>query len=163
MYFTERCIKIKFTYHTVQLFRTFSVQFKIYNSMLGFFLHIYRVVQPLPQTNFRKLSSSPKKTNVYPPKKTNVYLLAVTLHSDPLLCQRLLDIHRQVWFSLLWGHCSFLLGPGAHEVLFVPSKSLFPQSCVSSVIKSHWPPKSNCLGALGPLARSPGWKICCGS
>ena len=90
MYFTERCIKIKFTYHTVQLFRTFSVQFKIYNSMLGFFLHIYRVVQPLPQTNFRKLSSSPKKTNVYPPKKTNVYLLAVTLHSDPLLCQQLI-------------------------------------------------------------------------
>ena len=30
------------------------------------------------------------------------------------------------------GHCSFLLGPGAHKVLFVPSKSLFPQSCVSS-------------------------------
>ena len=25
-----------------------------------------------------------------------------------------------------WGHCSFLLGPGAHKVLFVPSKSLFP-------------------------------------
>ena len=39
---------------------------------------------------------------------------------------------RQVWVSLLWGHCSFLLGPGAHKVLFVPSKSLFPQSCVSS-------------------------------
>ena len=34
--------------------------------------------------------------------------------------------------SLLWGHCSFLLGPGVHQVLFVPSKSLFPQSCVSS-------------------------------
>ena len=34
--------------------------------------------------------------------------------------------------SLLWGHCSFLLSPGAHKVLFVPSKSLFPQSCVSS-------------------------------
>ena len=29
----------------------------------------------------------------------------------------------------LWGHCSFLPGPGAHKVLFVPSKSLFPQSC----------------------------------
>ena len=37
----------------------------------------------------------------------------------------------QVWISLLWGHCSFLLGPGAHKVLFVPSKSLFSQSCVS--------------------------------
>ena len=29
------------------------------------------------------------------------------------------------------GHCSFLLGPGVHKVLFVPSKGLFPQSCVS--------------------------------
>ena len=39
---------------------------------------------------------------------------------------------RQVWGSLLWGHCSFLLGPGVYKVLFVPSKSLCPQSCVSS-------------------------------
>ena len=51
---------------------------------------------------------------------------------DPRLCQRLLDTHRQVWVSLLWGHCSFLLGPGLHKVLSVSSKSLFPQSCVSS-------------------------------
>ena len=34
--------------------------------------------------------------------------------------------------GVLWSHCSFLLGPGVHKVLFVPSKSLFPQSCVSS-------------------------------
>ena len=46
--------------------------------------------------------------------------------------QRLLDTHRQVWVSLLWGHCSFLLGPGAHKLLFVPSKRLFLQSCVCS-------------------------------
>ena len=52
--------------------------------------------------------------------------------ADPRLCWRLLDTHRQVWVSLLWGHCSFLLGPVVHKVLFVPSKSLFPQSCVSS-------------------------------
>ena len=52
--------------------------------------------------------------------------------SRPHLCQRLLDTHRQVWVSLLWGHCSFFLGPDAHKVLFVPSKSLFSQSCVSS-------------------------------
>ena len=44
------------------------------------------------------------------------------------LCWRLLDIHRKVWLSLLWGHCCFLLGPDAHKILFVPSKSLFPQS-----------------------------------
>ena len=50
---------------------------------------------------------------------------------DLHLCRRFLDTHGQVWASLLWGHCSFLLGPGAHKVLFVPAKSLFPQSCVS--------------------------------
>ena len=52
--------------------------------------------------------------------------------TNPCLCQRLPDTHRQVWDSLLWGHCSFLLGPGVQKVLFVPSKSLFPQSSVSS-------------------------------
>ena len=41
---------------------------------------------------------------------------------DLCLHQRLLDTHGQVWVSLLWGHCSFLLGPGEHKVLFVPSK-----------------------------------------
>ena len=30
---------------------------------------------------------------------------------------------RWFWFSLLWGHCSFPLGLGAHKNLFVPSKS----------------------------------------
>ena len=34
--------------------------------------------------------------------------------------------------SVSWGHCSFLLGPGVHKVLFVPSKCLFPKSCISS-------------------------------
>ena len=32
--------------------------------------------------------------------------------ADPRLPRRLLDTHGQVWVSLLWGHCSFLLGPG---------------------------------------------------
>ena len=44
----------------------------------------------------------------------------------------LLDTHGQVWVSLLWGHCSFLLGSAVYKVLFVSSKSLFPQSSVSS-------------------------------
>ena len=52
--------------------------------------------------------------------------------SNPHLHQRLLDTHGQVWVSLLWDHCSFLLGPGVHKILSVPSKSLFHQSCVSS-------------------------------
>ena len=46
--------------------------------------------------------------------------------ADACHCQRLLDTYRPVWVSLLWGHCSFLLGPGAHKILFVPTKSLFP-------------------------------------
>ena len=32
---------------------------------------------------------------------------------------------------------SLLLGPGSHRLLFVPQRSLFPQSCGSSVIKSQ--------------------------
>ena len=47
------------------------------------------------------------------------------------LTQTILDPHEQVWFSLLFVHCSFLLCPGVHKVL-VPPKSPFPQSCVSS-------------------------------
>ena len=53
--------------------------------------------------------------------------------ADPRLCQRLLDTHGRVWVSFLWGHCSFLLGPGMHKVLFVPSKNLF-----SSVLSKFW-------------------------
>ena len=52
--------------------------------------------------------------------------------TDSRLHQILLDTHGQLWVSLFGGHCSFLLGPSVHKVLFVPSKSLFPQSCVSS-------------------------------
>ena len=31
--------------------------------------------------------------------------------------------------SLLWGHCSFLLGPGAHKVLLCPPRVYFPVLC----------------------------------
>ena len=50
---------------------------------------------------------------------------------DTCLCRRLLNTHGQVWVNLLWGRGSFLLGSALHKVLFVPSVSLFPQSCVS--------------------------------
>ena len=56
-------------------------------------------------------------------------------------------------YCLLWRHCFFLLAPSAHRVcvcVFVPSESLFLYSCGSSVIKSHWPPKSNSLGFSVP-------------
>ena len=52
--------------------------------------------------------------------------------TNPCLHQRLLDTHGQLLVSLWWGHCSLFLGPGTNKVLFVPSKSLFPHSCVSS-------------------------------
>ena len=54
---------------------------------------------------------------------------------------------------------SLFLSPGSWcaQVLFVPSKSLFPQSCGNSVIKSHWPSKSYSLGVLSPFAGSLGW------
>ena len=44
-------------------------------------------------------------------------------------------LNGQVWISLFWDHCSFLLGPGVHKVLFVPFQNLFPQSYVS---KFRW-------------------------
>ena len=47
---------------------------------------------------------------------THCALSAPTLQqatADPHLHQRLLDTHGQVQDSLLWGHCSFLPGPGA--------------------------------------------------
>ena len=63
---------------------------------------------------------------------TSVLLTLKQATTNPRLHQRYLDIQGHVWISVLWGHCSFLLGPDAHKILFLPSKSLFPQSCVSS-------------------------------
>ena len=44
---------------------------------------------------------------------------------DPCFSQRVLDTHRQIWLSLLWGHWAFLLGPGVHKVLLEPSYLLW--------------------------------------
>ena len=46
--------------------------------------------------------------------------------TEPHLHWRLLETPGKVWVSVLRGPCSFLLGPGAHKFLFMPSKSLFP-------------------------------------
>ena len=76
-------------------------------------------------------------TSLHGPMNALLHSVPPTLQqatSDPCLCQRLLDTYRQVWVSLLCSHCSFLLSPGVHKVLFVSSKSLFPQSCVSSSV-----------------------------
>ena len=58
------------------------------------------------------------------------------LHNRPLDRKSDPDRVFQVWAYLLWDHGSFLLRPGAHRVLFVPSKSLFPQSCGSPIINT---------------------------
>ena len=58
-----------------------------------------------------------------------LHSVALTLQqatANSHLCQRLLDTHRQVWVSLLWGHCSFLLGPGAQVC---PPSVYFPILC----------------------------------
>ena len=44
--------------------------------------------------------------------------------TNPRLCWRVLDTHRQVWVSLLWGHCSFLLGLGAQGSICTLQKSI---------------------------------------
>ena len=49
--------------------------------------------------------------------------------ADPCLHWRLLDTHGQVWVSLLWGHCSFLLGPGVHTVCLCLQESVSPGLC----------------------------------
>ena len=51
---------------------------------------------------------------------------------DPRLYWGLLDTHGQVWISLLWGHCFFLLSPGVQKVLFCALQESVSQSCVSS-------------------------------
>ena len=53
---------------------------------------------------------------------------------NPYLCQRFLDTHRQVWVSLLWSHCSFLLDPGAHKVFFFCTL----QESVSPILCKFW-------------------------
>ena len=66
---------------------------------------------------------------------THLYSVLLTPQQaavKPHLHWRLLDTHRQIWLHLMWGHYSFHLASGAHKVLFVPSKSLLPQFCVSS-------------------------------
>ena len=49
--------------------------------------------------------------------------------ADRRLHQRLLDTHGQVWVSLLWGHCSFLLGPGVYSFVCALPESVSPVLC----------------------------------
>ena len=58
-----------------------------------------------------------------------LYSVPLTLQQatvDPWLCWNLLDTHRQVWVSLMWGHCSFLLGSGESRFSLCPPKVSIP-------------------------------------
>ena len=91
-------------------------------------------------------------------------LLPVSLSSQwgtatPCLCRRPSNTSRLVWFSLLWGHCSFPWVP-MHTLLCVcPPRveSLFPPVLSKSCIKSRLPSKSDSLGIPPPIAGPPGW------
>ena len=50
--------------------------------------------------------------------------------ADPRLCQSLLDTPRQVWISLLWGHCSPFSWVLAHtSFCLCPPRVCFPVWC----------------------------------
>ena len=72
-------------------------------------------------------------------------LQQATVH--PCLCQRFLDTHGQVGLSLLWGHCSFFLGPGAHRVLCRPGVCFLRKFCnpVPLAFKGKFPGGSQSL------------------
>ena len=64
--------------------------------------------------------------------KTLLHSVSLSLQKvsvNPCLCQRLLDIHGQVWVSLLWGHCSFLLALVSTRVSLCPPLVCFPVLC----------------------------------
>ena len=64
-----------------------------------------------------------------------MHALLLTLQqatSDPCLCWRLLDTHRQVWISLLWGHCSSSPGSWCVQGFVCALQESVSQSCGSS-------------------------------
>ena len=55
--------------------------------------------------------------------------------ANPHLHRRPSNTSRSIWFSLLWGHCSFPLGSDVCKILFVPSKSRVSVSPVKSLVE----------------------------
>ena len=73
------------------------------------------------------LKATPKRTYANMGLLVLLFPVPVSLQqvtTNPYLCRRPSDTCRQVWFSLLWGHCSFPVVPGARKVLFVPPRSI---------------------------------------
>ena len=88
-------------------------------------------------------------------KKKSTAAVTPTLQqatTDSRLCQRPLDTYRQVWVSLLWGPCSFLLGPGEHKVLFKPSEHLWQVRGL--ILKVILPLLQSCWGFSFALGHS---------
>ena len=75
------------------------------------------------------------------PTSYTVYSVFLTMQQatlDPRLHERLLNTRREVWLSLLLGHCSFLLAPAVQKSVLCPRRICFPV-LLNSVIKSHGP------------------------
>ena len=66
-------------------------------------------------------------------KMSHVALTLQQATTNPRLHQKFLDTHGQVWVSLLWDHCCFLLSPSAHKD-FVCAL----QESVSPVLCKFW-------------------------
>ena len=49
--------------------------------------------------------------------------------ANPHFFCRLLGTHGQVLVSLLWDHCSYLLGPGVHKIFCAFQESISPVLC----------------------------------
>ena len=56
----------------------------------------------------------------------SVFLTPQQATVNSCLCQTLLDTHRQLSFSLLWGHCSFLLVLVQTRFCLCPPRVCFP-------------------------------------
>ena len=78
------------------------------------------------------------------------------------LHQRLLDTDRQVWVSLLWGHCSLLLVPVCIRFCLCPPKVCFP-SPVEVCNQIPLASEVKFPGGSQSLCGSLSWEICCGS
>ena len=85
-------------------------------------------------------------------------LLVKLLKPQPCLCKGCPSTSRQVWFHLLWGHCSYPLGPGTQDFVSVLQEWNVSPALWKSAFKSCWPLKSDSLGIPNPFARSPGWE-----
>lgn len=79
---------------------------------------------------------------------------------NPCLCWRLTGTPDLSLF--FWLTAAFLLSPGAHNILSVPSKILFPQSCESAAVKSTGLQSQISWEFSVPLLDLQGWEICCG-